>query len=194
MVPTLSRWISTPFKGSQSVHSSSLRSANATARQYIECVCEPARGCLHGYPVSAERVTLPSGASTETVAVPIVSSVAAPGPMPIIPLGGVAVAVRHHSERRRRVGLYSSPDATPPTITSVQLVTQGEVASAVVLGSAKISASVAGSDIGPRPALTRKGGQRCPMFRVRSYAVAGDSRSSCSRARASERELGVFCG
>ena len=30
--------------------------------------------------------------------------------------------------------LYSSPDAVPPTITSVQLVTQGKLASAVVLG------------------------------------------------------------
>ena len=107
--------------------------------------------CPHGYPVSAERVTFPSGGSTETVAVPIDSGVAAPGPMPIIPLGGVAVAVRHHSERRRRVGLYSSPDATTSTITSVQLVTQGEVASAVVVGSAKLSASGAGSEIGPGP-------------------------------------------
>ncbi len=33
--------------------------------------------------------------------------------------------------------LYSSPNAVPPTITSVQLVTQGKLASAVVLGFSK---------------------------------------------------------
>jgi hypothetical protein len=149
----------------QGLDSTPLRSGNATARPHISRVghipgrridrnrrCPDHLECGHAWPDADIR------------------------------LGSVDVAVRHHSERRGRVEFYSSPDATPPTITIAQLVTQGKVASAVVHGSAKISASVSGSEIGPRPALTRKGGQRCPMFRVRGYAVAGDSRSSCSRA------------
>jgi hypothetical protein len=88
---------------------------------------------------SNESVTFPAGASTETVAVPIISSVAMPGPMPIdlsAASTSPSVAVASAEEV---VGL-SSPDATPPTITGVQLVTQGKVASAVVHGFSKPTA------------------------------------------------------
>ena len=95
-----------------------------------------------------EPVTFPAGVSTETVTVPIISSVATTGPEtislsatstvksvnPDVPLN---LTVDVLTANPNYVSLYSSPDAAPPTITSVQLVTQGKLASAVVLGFSK---------------------------------------------------------
>ena len=76
--------------------------------------------------------------------------------------------------------LRSRPDATRPTFTNVQLVTHPKVAAAVMLGVSKpvarataeklhgyrilsrpsnleISASLAGSEMGPEPASTTNG-------------------------------------
>ena len=96
-----------------------------------------------------ESVTFPAGVTTETVTVPIISTAATPGPVEIylsatttsssvqttymaVELPGYLPAVPPDY-----VELYSSPNAAPPTITSVQLVTHGKLASAVVLGFSK---------------------------------------------------------
>jgi hypothetical protein len=84
-----------------------------------------------------ESVTFPAGVSTETVTVPIISSVATPGPVGIIYLSASTSPSLGIPSGDAIVTLYSSPDAAPPTITSVQLVTQGKLASAVVLGFSK---------------------------------------------------------
>jgi len=76
-------------------------------------------------------VTFPAGASTETVTVPIISSLATSGPVPILLS---AASTPSFLAAGSSVLLYSSPDAVPPTITSVQPVTEGKLASAVVLG------------------------------------------------------------
>ncbi len=84
-----------------------------------------------------ESVTFPAGASTETVTVPIISSAATPGPVTIwlsaTPPSDSPVS-SFGPANTIWVPLYSSPDAVPPAITSVQLVTHGKLASAVVLG------------------------------------------------------------
>ena len=95
-----------------------------------------------------ESVTFPAGVTTETVTVPIISTAATPGPMEI----GLSATTTTSSVQSivpvdlpgylpagppDWVELYSSPDAVPPAITSVQLVTHGKLASAVVLGFSK---------------------------------------------------------
>jgi len=96
-----------------------------------------------------ELVTFPPGASIETISVPIISSVATPGPVPIylsaatelsslgVPSGGAMTEYYSGPNATGVVELYSSPDTVPPTIISVQLVTHGKRASAVVLGFSK---------------------------------------------------------
>jgi hypothetical protein len=95
-----------------------------------------------------ESVTFPAGVTTETVTVPIISTAATPGPMEIwlsatttsstvqtvVPMD---LAGQLPAGPPDWVELYSSPNAAPPTITSVQLVTHGKLASAVVLGFSK---------------------------------------------------------
>ena len=95
-----------------------------------------------------ESVTFPAGVSSETVTVPIISTAATPVPATIL-LSAITTAKGVSSDvplnltvdvltaNPNYVSLYSSPDAAPPTITSVQLVTQGKLASAVVLGFSK---------------------------------------------------------
>ncbi len=78
-------------------------------------------------------VTFPAGASTETVNVPIISSLATSGPVPIY-ISAASTSSSLAVASSDSVLLYSSPDAVPPTITSVQPVTKGKLASAVVLG------------------------------------------------------------
>jgi hypothetical protein len=94
-----------------------------------------------------ESVTFPADATTETVTVPIISSAATPGPVTIhlstAPTSSTSSGIPNGSGS---VELYSSPDATPPTITSVQLVNQGQRASAVVLGFSKPMATATVED------------------------------------------------
>jgi hypothetical protein len=89
----------------------------------------------------SESVTFPVGATSETVTVPIISTAATPASV-TIGLAATTTAAPGPpnvwpTATEGWVELYSSPDATPPTITSVQLVTQGKLASAVVLGFSK---------------------------------------------------------
>jgi hypothetical protein len=91
-----------------------------------------------------ESVTFPAGASTETVTVPIISSAPAAGPVTIYLSASSSSGV---PDANGIVELYSSPDATPPTITSVQLVAQGRRAPAVVLGFSKPMAPATVEDI-----------------------------------------------
>jgi hypothetical protein len=94
-----------------------------------------------------ESVTFPAGASAESVSVPIISSAITTAPAEIYlsasptsgPKGVLALSVP--------VYLYSGPDTSPPTITGIQLVTQGRLASAVVLGFSKPMAEAAVEDI-----------------------------------------------
>lgn len=95
-----------------------------------------------------ESVTFLAGASTETVTVPIVSSAATAGPVTIylsaMPMSPTALGI---PTGNGNVELYSSPEATPPTLTSVQLVNRGQRASAVVLGFSKPMAPATVEDI-----------------------------------------------
>jgi hypothetical protein len=95
-----------------------------------------------------ESVTFPAGASTETVTVPIISSAATAGPVTIYlsaaPTSSTSLGVPYGNGN---VELYSSADVTPPTFTSVQLVNQGQRASAVVLGFSKPMATATVEDI-----------------------------------------------
>ena len=96
-----------------------------------------------------ESVAFPPGVSIETITVPIISSVATPGPVPIylsaasapsslgVPTEGAPTEILSGPGASGVVELYSSPDSAPPSITSVQLVTQGKLASAVVLSFSK---------------------------------------------------------
>jgi hypothetical protein len=84
-----------------------------------------------------ESVTFPAGASAETVTVPIISSTTAPVPIGIYLSAGPTPGSKVDPGSPGSVYLYSGPDAAPPTITGVQLVTQGKLASAVVLGFSK---------------------------------------------------------
>jgi hypothetical protein len=113
-----------------------------------------------------ESVTFPAGATTETVTVPIISSAVTPGPVIISlsatqpPPSSAASPVVNSSSLS--VGLYGSPDAAPPTITGVQLVTHGKRASAVVLDFSKPMApatveSIRNYQIVSRPITTDHG-------------------------------------
>ena len=95
-----------------------------------------------------ELVTFPAGATSETVNVPIISSAPTPDQV-LITLSATTTSPNVHTTMAPMdipdpsttlpdwVALYSTPDAVPPTITSVQVVTQGTLASAVVLGFSK---------------------------------------------------------
>src|SRR6185312_8824461 len=67
-----------------------------------------------------ESVTFPAGASAETVTVPIISSATTADPT------GISLSARWTAGSKIDMGfsgsayLYSSPDASPPTITGVQ--------------------------------------------------------------------------
>ena len=94
-----------------------------------------------------ESVIFPAGTSTETVTVPIISTAATPGPAAVY----LSATTTSSSVETTTIGgspgylpadpdwveLYSSPNAVPPEIASIQLVTQGKLASAVVLGFSK---------------------------------------------------------
>jgi hypothetical protein len=84
-----------------------------------------------------ESVTFPAGASAETVSVPIISSATATVPTEIFLSAGATPGSRVDLGVPGSVYLDSGPDASPPTITGVQLVSQGELASAIVLGFSK---------------------------------------------------------
>jgi hypothetical protein len=84
-----------------------------------------------------ESVTIPAGKAIETVTVPIISTVAAPGPEKIslsatTTSSSILTSLPEDLQGSSdEVTLYSGP---APKITSVQLVTQGKLTSAVVLG------------------------------------------------------------
>ncbi len=103
-----------------------------------------------------ESVTFPAGASTESVTVPIISSAATAGPVTIYlsaaPTSSTSSGIPNGNGN---VELYSSPDATPPTFTSVQLVNRGRRASAVVLGFSKPMATATVEDIRNYRVLSR---------------------------------------
>jgi hypothetical protein len=81
-------------------------------------------------------VTFPPGVSTETVAVPIISSTAASDPA-MLQLRATPTSSSVVAAGGGTAELFSSSDAAPPRIASVQLETQGKLASAVVLGFSK---------------------------------------------------------
>jgi hypothetical protein len=82
------------------------------------------------------------------VTVPIISGASAPGPVPIyLSATPASWSAGDPSSTQQTVTLYSSPDAVPPTITSVQLVTQGKLATGVVLGFSKPMAQATVEDI-----------------------------------------------
>jgi hypothetical protein len=84
-----------------------------------------------------ESVTFPAGEAIETVTVPIISTVATPGPATISLSATTTLPSVYVGSYEEMVNLFSSPDATPPTITSVQPVTHGKFTSAVVLSFSK---------------------------------------------------------
>ncbi len=77
----------------------------------------------------------PAGVSTETVTVPINSSVATSGPATIEESATSASA--SVASGTQVMPLYSGPDVVPPTITSVHLITTGRRASAVAVAFSK---------------------------------------------------------
>ena len=99
-----------------------------------------------------ESVTFPAGASTETVTVPIISSAATAGPVTIYlsaaPTSSTSLGIPNGNGI---VELYSSPDATPPTFTSVQLVTSRQ---ARVSRRARLQQTDGNGDCGKHPQLS----------------------------------------
>ena len=98
-----------------------------------------------------ESVTFPAGASTETVTVPIISSAATAGPVTIYlsaaPTSSTSLGIPNGNGN---VELYSSPDATPPTFTGVQLVNQGQP----VRRRARLQQTDGNGDCGRHPQLS----------------------------------------
>ena len=84
-----------------------------------------------------ETVTFPAGALVETVTVPVRSSETVTAPTALSLSATPTSEAQGVAPNSLTVPLYSGPDAYPPTITDVRLVTQGKVASAVVLGFSK---------------------------------------------------------
>lgn len=80
-----------------------------------------------------KSVTFPAGASAETVTVPIISSATAAVPTVINLSAAPTPGSKVYPGFGGFVSLHSGPDTSPPEITGVQLVTQGKLASAVVL-------------------------------------------------------------
>jgi hypothetical protein len=122
-----------------------------------------------------QSVTFPAGASTETVTVPIISSAATAGPVTIYlsaaPTSSTSLGIPNGNGN---VELYSSPDATPPTIASVRVVAHGKRASAVVLGFSKPMAPATVEDIHnyrilSRPETTKRSGFLFGLFGGTSY-------------------------
>jgi hypothetical protein len=137
-----------------------------------------------GSPIFApfhESVTFPAGASAETVTVPIRSSATATVPTAIY-LEAVPTAGSNGDRNLTGfVNLYSGPDASPPTITGVRLVTQGKLASAVVLNFSKPMAQATVEDIQnyrvlSRPSSTSHGGflfwGASTTTEIRSFPIA----------------------
>jgi hypothetical protein len=102
-----------------------------------------------------ESVTFPAGASAETVTVPIISSTTTPFPTAIYLSAGRTPGSRFAQGLWGSVELYSGPDVSPPKITGVQLVTQGKLASAVVVGFSKPMAQATVEDINNYRILSR---------------------------------------
>jgi hypothetical protein len=95
-----------------------------------------------------ESVTFPAGASAETVTVPIISSATTTVPTAIYLSVGLPSGSTVPLSLPGFVSLYSSSEAYPPAITRIQLVTQGKLASAVVLSFSKPMAWATVEDIG----------------------------------------------
>jgi hypothetical protein len=151
-----------------------------------------------------ESVTFPAGASSETVTVPIISTAATPGPVTIAlsattTVQGVSsdvpvnTAVDLLTANPNYVFLYSSPDAVPPTITSVQLVTQGKLASAVVLGFSKPMAPATVENIhnyrilsraatSQHSSITLSGNYNSTTTQYQSFAIAAATYDPSTRA------------
>jgi hypothetical protein len=102
-----------------------------------------------------QTVTFPPGASSETVTVPMISSADTPDPVLIHLLATATSPSLGIPSGDGMVDLYSSPDAIPPTITSVRPVTHGKLASGVVLGFSKPMAPATAEDIHNYRVLSR---------------------------------------
>lgn len=104
-----------------------------------------------------ESVTFPAGVSAETVTVPIrwAAPVTATSPVTV----GLSANLGHASPPfelpSAYVSLVSAPEDAPPTITGVQLVTQGKLASAVVLSFSKPMARATVEDVSNYQVLSR---------------------------------------
>jgi hypothetical protein len=94
-----------------------------------------------------ESVTFPAGASAETVTVPIISTATTTVPTGIFLSAAPTPGSKVFLSFAGSVYLSSGPDASPPEITGVELVTQGKLASAVLLRFSKPMAQATVEDI-----------------------------------------------
>lgn len=132
-----------------------------------------------------ESVTIPAGVSAETVTVPI--RLAAPLTATSSESVGLSAISGHAypaSGLPAYVSLVSSPESVPPTITGVQLVTQGKLASAVVLSFSKPMARATVEDVSNYKVLSRLQETSTPGFlfwrgsltyQIRSFPIASAS-------------------
>lgn len=81
-----------------------------------------------------QTVTFSPGDSTETVNVPIVATATAGAPASVYLTATASGSVRIGGTVSQVLPLYSSLAASPPSITGVQVVTQGKFATALVVG------------------------------------------------------------
>jgi hypothetical protein len=103
-----------------------------------------------------ESVTFPAGTSAETVTVPIISSKPTIGSTEIwLSAAAPTLGPSVFPSLPGSLYLYSSQDASPPVITDVHLVTQGKLASAVVLGFSKPMAQATVENVQNYRILTR---------------------------------------
>ena len=82
-------------------------------------------------------MTFPPGVSTETVSVPINSTVTTAGPAMIKLSATTSSSSVITTGPPPSIALYGAPDAVPPTITGVQLITKGSRTSAVAVTFSK---------------------------------------------------------
>ena len=136
-----------PFFAPVAVYARSLAAASGTVSPFFAPV--------------HETVTFPAGASAETITVPIVFSEIATTPA-IISLradptpGSMVIAADHaFPVYSAQVQLSGGPMVSPPTITGSRLVTDGRLASAVVIGFNKPMARSTVEDVGNYRILSR---------------------------------------
>jgi hypothetical protein len=84
-----------------------------------------------------ESVTFPPGVSTETVSVPINSTVATAGPVTIDLSAKTSSSSVLPIGPPQSLALYGTPDAIPPTIMGVQPITKGSRTSAIAITFSK---------------------------------------------------------